>query len=58
MSELLLIDDDVELCELLTTWLTQEGFSIRAAHDGAQAGGEFARIAGLGQVVVGAQFQA
>ncbi|MBD9503420.1 response regulator transcription factor [Pseudomonas sp. BGr12] len=37
MSELLLIDDDVELCELLTTWLTQEGFSIRAAHDGAQA---------------------
>ncbi len=37
MSELLLIDDDVELCELLSTWLTQEGFSIRAAHDGAQA---------------------
>jgi len=37
MSELLLIDDDVELCELLTSWLTQEGFSIRAAHDGAQA---------------------
>ncbi|MFV3372150.1 response regulator transcription factor [Pseudomonas sp. NY15435] len=37
MSELLLIDDDIELCELLTTWLTQEGFSIRAAHDGAQA---------------------
>lgn len=37
MSELLLIDDDRELCELLSTWLVQEGFSIRAAHDGAEA---------------------
>ncbi|MBV6271280.1 DNA-binding response regulator, partial [Pseudomonas aeruginosa] len=25
MSELLLIDDDRELCELLGTWLVQEG---------------------------------
>ncbi len=37
MSELLLIDDDGELCELLGTWLVQEGFCMRAAHDGAQA---------------------
>ena len=37
MSELLLIDDDRELCELLGTWLVQEGFSVRASHDGAQA---------------------
>ncbi|MNM92758.1 Transcriptional regulatory protein OmpR [compost metagenome] len=37
MSELLLIDDDRELCELLCAWLIQEGFSVRASHDGAQA---------------------
>ncbi|MCY4127296.1 MAG: DNA-binding response regulator, partial [Pseudomonas sp.] len=30
MSELLLIDDDQELCELLSSWLTQEGFTVRA----------------------------
>ncbi|VFT41016.1 two-component response regulator [Pseudomonas aeruginosa] len=36
MSELLLIDDDRELCELLGTWLVQEGFSVRASHDGAR----------------------
>ncbi|WP_367161546.1 response regulator transcription factor, partial [Klebsiella pneumoniae] len=34
---MLLIDDDRELCELLGTWLVQEGFSVRASHDGAQA---------------------
>lgn len=37
MSELLLIDDDVELCELLTSWLTQEGFQVSACHDGHSA---------------------
>ncbi|KAF1053715.1 MAG: Transcriptional regulatory protein CpxR [Stenotrophomonas maltophilia] len=37
MSELLLIDDDRELCELLCTWLAQEGFSVHASHDGAAA---------------------
>ncbi|MGE7989836.1 response regulator transcription factor [Pseudomonas sp. NPDC089554] len=37
MSELLLIDDDQELCELLGSWLTQEGFSVRACHDGQSA---------------------
>ncbi|TRX75841.1 response regulator transcription factor [Pseudomonas mangiferae] len=37
MSELLLIDDDQELCELLGTWLTQEGFDVRACHDGQAA---------------------
>ncbi len=31
---LLLIDDDVELCELLTDWLGAEGFTLRCAHDG------------------------
>jgi len=37
MSELLLIDDDQELCELLGSWLTQEGFVVRACHDGQSA---------------------
>lgn len=30
MSDLLLIDDDQELCELLSSWLSQEGFQVRA----------------------------
>ncbi|MCQ4271934.1 response regulator transcription factor [Pseudomonas kuykendallii] len=37
MSELLLIDDDEELCELLVSWLSQEGFQVRACHDGNSA---------------------
>ncbi|MBV7562452.1 response regulator transcription factor [Pseudomonas sp. sia0905] len=37
MSELLLIDDDVELCDLLASWLTQEGFQVTACHDGQAA---------------------
>lgn len=32
MNKLLIIDDDVELCELLTHWLTQEGFEVEACH--------------------------
>lgn len=37
MSELLLIDDDQELCELLSSWLSQEGFQVQACHDGVSA---------------------
>src|SRR3990167_10509498 len=37
MSELLLIDDDQELCELLSSWLSQEGFHVHACHDGRSA---------------------
>lgn len=37
MTDLLLIDDDRELCELLASWLTQEGFNVRACHDGRSA---------------------
>ena len=37
MNALLLIDDDVELCELLANWLTQEGFDVRTCHDGNAA---------------------
>ena len=37
MNRLLLIDDDQELCELLTRWLTQEGFQVTACHDAGGA---------------------
>ncbi|WAJ35900.1 response regulator transcription factor [Pseudomonas sp. GOM7] len=37
MSRLLLIDDDQELCELLASWLSQDGFHITACHDTASA---------------------
>lgn len=32
MNNLLLVDDDQELCELLTHWLSQEGFIIDACY--------------------------
>lgn len=34
--DLLLIDDDVELCALLTEFLTGEGFNIESAHAGPE----------------------
>lgn len=37
MSTLLLIDDDQELCDLLGSWLGQEGFHTTACHDGQSA---------------------
>ena len=37
MNRLLLIDDDQELCELLTRWLTQEGFEVTACHEAGSA---------------------
>ena len=33
MDRLLVIDDDVELCELLKDYLVPEGFEVEAAHD-------------------------
>lgn len=35
MNKLLLIDDDVDLVEMLKEYLEQEGFHVKAAHDGA-----------------------
>ena len=35
MSEILLIDDDVELCELVSEYLGGEGFSVDVVYDGA-----------------------
>ncbi|MCW8856767.1 MAG: response regulator transcription factor [Kangiella sp.] len=37
MPKLLLADDDIELCQLLQEYLTQEGFEVALAHDGATA---------------------
>ncbi|WP_120995346.1 response regulator transcription factor [Stutzerimonas urumqiensis] len=37
MTDLLLIDDDQELCDLLVSWLSQEGFQATARHDGESA---------------------
>lgn len=37
MTKVLIIDDDEELCDLVTEYLTVEGFEIEVAHDG-QAG--------------------
>ena len=34
MSQILIIDDDVELCDLLTKYLSSEGFSVTCCHDG------------------------
>jgi DNA-binding response OmpR family regulator len=36
-AHILLIDDDRELCELLTDYLQLEGFQVEAVHDGAEA---------------------
>lgn len=35
MSRILLVDDDIELCQLLSEYLTQEGFTVNTVHDGA-----------------------
>jgi two-component system response regulator CpxR len=34
MNSILLIDDDIGLCELLNDYLTTEGFSVEIVHDG------------------------
>src|SRR5699024_1819397 len=33
MSNILLVDDDQELCDLLVNWLNQEGFTLHACFD-------------------------
>src|SRR5450432_4845378 len=34
MDHVLVVDDDVELCALVQEYLTAEGFSLKAVHDG------------------------
>jgi len=46
MERILAIDDDVALCELLTEYLSSEGFYVESAHDGEEGletayGGEY-----------------
>ncbi len=36
MNRILLIDDDVALCELLTEYLVGEGFAVESAHSGTE----------------------
>lgn len=36
MDRILIVDDDVELCELVTRYLTRENFSVETVHDGLQ----------------------
>ncbi|MBS1811979.1 MAG: response regulator transcription factor [Acidobacteria bacterium] len=36
MDRILLIDDDIELCELVGEFLTSEGFTVTSVHDGEQ----------------------
>ena len=33
MTRVLLVDDDVELCEMLAQYLAPEGFDVVAVHD-------------------------
>ncbi len=34
MEKVLIVDDDVELCDLVAEYLTPEGFSVEAVHNG------------------------
>jgi len=34
MQQVLMVDDDVELCEMMVEYLAGEGFAVTAVHDG------------------------
>lgn len=36
MANILIIDDDIDLCEMLSEYLSGEGYNIAVAHDGEQ----------------------
>jgi two-component system response regulator CpxR len=49
MNNILIIDDDMDLCDLLHDYLTPEGFMVEAVHDGLQgveraASGQYALV--------------
>jgi two-component system sensor histidine kinase CpxA len=50
VSRVLIIDDDIELCELLAEYLGGEGFAVEAVHDGAS--GAARALAGEHDLVV------
>ena len=37
MANVLIVDDDVELCELVTEYLTREGYAVECVYDGSRA---------------------
>jgi two-component system, OmpR family, response regulator CpxR len=39
MTSILVIDDDVELCELLSDYLVTEGFTVEVVHNGEEGAG-------------------
>ncbi|HEX8733983.1 MAG TPA: response regulator transcription factor [Pyrinomonadaceae bacterium] len=51
MFRILLIDDDEELCELVSEYLTVEGFAVEAVHDG-ETGLRKARAAGEQDLII------
>lgn len=50
-NKVLIIDDDVELCELLSDYLAAEGFTVETVHDG-ESGAEKALGTGFDLVVL------
>jgi DNA-binding response OmpR family regulator len=50
MNRILVIDDDIDLCELLTDYLTTEGFAVEVVHDGE--GGAERALAGEYALVI------
>jgi len=50
-NKILIIDDDIELCELLTDYLSAEGFAAEAVHDG-ESGVESALNNDFGLIVL------
>jgi two-component system response regulator CpxR len=50
-NKILIIDDDIELCELLSDYLSAEGFAAEAVHDG-EDGVERALNNGFGLIVL------
>jgi len=50
LNKILIIDDDTGLCELLTEYLSAEGFSVTSANDGA--GGAKAAIEGRYDLII------
>lgn len=51
MNRILVIDDDIDLCELLTEYLTTEGFVVEVVHDG-ETGAELALAGDYALVVL------
>ena len=50
MTQVLLIDDDVELLDMLAEYLKQEGFGVKVAHDGETGAAE--ALSGAYSIVV------